>query len=67
MASVCGMISLPAAGPAMGLGQHREFCVRIDVLARAGITLGRDYPEPMVDLDASRKRALAAFAAIKGR
>ncbi len=36
-------------------------------LKNAGVVLGRDYPEPIVDLDASRKRALAAFATIKGR
>jgi len=46
---------------------HKPWAAAPDMLARAGITLGRDYPEPIVDLDASRKRALAAFATIKGR
>ncbi|CAH0244745.1 deoxyribodipyrimidine photo-lyase [Roseomonas sp. CECT 9278] len=36
------------------------------VLRGAGITLGRQYPAPLVDLAAGRARALAAFAAIKG-
>ena len=36
------------------------------VLRGAGVTLGRDYPKPLVDLAAGRARALAAFAAIKG-
>ncbi|MBD8064891.1 deoxyribodipyrimidine photo-lyase [Devosia sp. PTR5] len=31
-----------------------------EVLAQAGITLGLDYPTPIVDLKASRERALAA-------
>ncbi|HKU94112.1 MAG TPA: deoxyribodipyrimidine photo-lyase [Vineibacter sp.] len=46
---------------------HKPWTAAPDVLARAGVTLGRDYPEPIVDLDASRKRALAAFATIKER
>ncbi len=32
-----------------------------EVLVHAGITLGEDYPAPIVDLQLSRKRALAAF------
>ncbi len=36
------------------------------VLQEAGITLGRDYPEPMVDLKATRERALAAYGEVKG-
>lgn len=35
-------------------------------LSKAGIRLGETYPEPLVDLAASRRRALAAFAQIKG-
>ena len=35
------------------------------VLDQAGIKLGRDYPLPLVDLPASRTRALEAFSAIK--
>jgi len=35
------------------------------VLKDAGVTLGRDYPDPIVDHDAARDRALAAFARIK--
>lgn len=36
-----------------------------DVLDSSGIALGRDYPEPIVDLKASRERALQAFASTK--
>ncbi|WP_241696181.1 cryptochrome/photolyase family protein [Solimonas terrae] len=38
---------------------------RPEVLNRGGIRLGTDYPAPIVDLAASRKRALAAYATIK--
>lgn len=34
-------------------------------LAAAGVTLGKTYPAPIVDHDAARARALAAFAAIR--
>jgi len=33
-------------------------------LAAAGITLGDDYPEPLVDHAQARTRALAAYAAV---
>ena len=35
------------------------------VLAQAGVELGRNYPQPIVDHDAARARALAAFEAIR--
>ena len=35
-------------------------------LARAGITLGTTYPEPVIDHSRARERALAAFATLKG-
>ncbi len=34
------------------------------VLAQYGVTLGRSYPAPLLDLAAGRARALAAFAAL---
>lgn len=36
------------------------------VLAEAGIRLGEEYPEPIVDLKESRKAALEAFQSISG-
>ncbi|MFT3808700.1 MAG: deoxyribodipyrimidine photo-lyase [Micropepsaceae bacterium] len=36
-----------------------------ELLSAAGITLGRTYPEPIVDLQRGRERALAAFAAVR--
>lgn len=35
------------------------------VLREAGVVLGKTYPKPVVDLKASRERALAAFQALK--
>jgi deoxyribodipyrimidine photo-lyase len=37
-----------------------------EVLKEAGIELGRDYPQPIVDLKASRERALEAFSSLQG-
>lgn len=36
-----------------------------EVLKQAGIRLGEHYPEPLVDVKASRERALAAFQSLK--
>ena len=35
------------------------------VLRGAGVTLGENYPEPVVDLKSSRERALAAFKSLR--
>ena len=36
-----------------------------EVLDSAGVELGKDYPEPIVDLKISREIALEAFATTK--
>ena len=36
------------------------------ILAKAGVELGRTYPSPIVDHEAARERALAAFKSTKG-
>lgn len=46
---------------------HAPWLAPPRLLAEAGFRPGRDYPAPIVDLAASRERALAAYAAIKGR
>ena len=46
---------------------HSPWQAPADVLAAAGIEFGLDYPRPMVDLKASRERALAAFQSIRQR
>jgi deoxyribodipyrimidine photo-lyase len=43
---------------------HKPWEAPHPVLARAGITLGRDYPHPVVDHATGRDRALAAFSAL---
>jgi deoxyribodipyrimidine photo-lyase len=44
---------------------HQPWDAPAAVLKAAGITLGRDYPHPLVALDEGRARALAAFDKIK--
>jgi deoxyribodipyrimidine photo-lyase len=36
-----------------------------EILDNANITLGKDYPEPIVDLKISREKALDAFKSLK--
>ena len=45
---------------------HRPWDAPARVLADSGVSLGDIYPRPIVDHDAARRRALAAFAAIRG-
>jgi deoxyribodipyrimidine photo-lyase len=40
---------------------HKPWAAGADILADAGITLGKDYPEPLVDLQESRRQALTAW------
>jgi deoxyribodipyrimidine photo-lyase len=44
---------------------HQPEVVAAPQLAKAGITLGRTYPEPIVDHAEARKQALAALATLK--
>ncbi len=44
---------------------HKPWEAPAPVLAEAGIELGKDYPLPIVNHDAARKRALAALAEMK--
>jgi deoxyribodipyrimidine photo-lyase len=46
---------------------HQPWSAEVSTLADAGIRLGREYPEPVVDLKTSRKQALAAWARIRQR
>jgi deoxyribodipyrimidine photo-lyase len=43
---------------------HEPWAAESHVLQQAGVTLGKDYPEPIVDHGESRDAALAAFRAI---
>ena len=44
---------------------HRPWEAPPAVLAAADVSLGRDYPRPIVDFYASRTSALAAYGSIK--
>jgi deoxyribodipyrimidine photo-lyase len=45
---------------------HQPWAAPEPILKAAGMTLGRDYPAPVVDLAASRREALVAWEQIKG-
>ena len=45
---------------------HRPWEASPHILARAGITLGKTYPMPLVDHSFARERALAAFKSLSG-
>jgi deoxyribodipyrimidine photo-lyase len=45
---------------------HRPHEAPDAILRGAGVTIGRDYPAPIISLAEGRARALAAFATIKG-
>jgi deoxyribodipyrimidine photo-lyase len=44
---------------------HAPWTAPADRLARAGVSLGRSYPRPIVDHSRARERALAAFSSLK--
>ncbi|MEA2745072.1 MAG: deoxyribodipyrimidine photo-lyase, partial [Acetobacteraceae bacterium] len=44
---------------------HAPWEAPAEVLARAGISLGKTYPRPIVDLAEGRNRALNAYGQIR--
>lgn len=44
---------------------HKVWEAKPEILKAVGVTLGEDYPRPIVDLKASRQRALDAFSSLK--
>ena len=44
---------------------HRPFEAPAAVLEDAGVVLGSDYPQPLIDHAEARRRALAAFSAVQ--
>ncbi len=44
---------------------HKPFSAPAAVLEKAGIVLGKNYPEPIVDHAAARDKALKAYSAVK--
>ncbi len=45
---------------------HAPWTAPAEVLAKAGVRLGKTYPEPIVALEEGRDRALEAFRAMRG-
>ena len=56
---------VPELAPLPDKHIHEPWAADPAVLADCDITLGEDYPEPLVDLGDTRKRALDAFDTIK--
>jgi deoxyribodipyrimidine photo-lyase len=44
---------------------HAPFSAPPDVLAKAGVELGRTYPQPLVDHNRARKAALASYEQVR--
>jgi deoxyribodipyrimidine photo-lyase len=56
---------LPQLAPLGGAAIHAPWLAKPEVLARAGVVLGKDYPLPVVDHEAAREKTLARFGAIR--
>ncbi|MBO9677330.1 MAG: deoxyribodipyrimidine photo-lyase [Acidovorax sp.] len=56
---------LPALAALPGPAVHAPWRARPLDLAAAGISLGRDYPPPLVDHDAARQRTLERYAVVR--
>ncbi len=46
---------------------HAPWRAKHDALKAAKISLGADYPQPVVDHDAARKRTLARYGVVRGQ
>jgi deoxyribodipyrimidine photo-lyase len=46
---------------------HKPWTADPEILADAGISLGKSYPEPLVELQQSRREALTAWDRVKRR
>ena len=56
---------IPELGKLENRYLHKPWVADPSVLAAAGIVLGKDYPEPLVDLQESRRQALAAWDQVR--
>jgi deoxyribodipyrimidine photo-lyase len=45
---------------------HKPWKAPASLLSEAGVELGKDYPMPVIDHEAARKRALSALASMRG-
>jgi deoxyribodipyrimidine photo-lyase len=56
---------LPQLAGLSGAAIHAPWLAKPEVLQKAGIVLGKDYPAPVVDHEAAREKTLARFQAIR--
>lgn len=56
---------LPQLAGLEGAAIHAPWLARAEVLEKAGVVLGRDYPRPVVDHEEARERTLARFKALR--
>lgn len=57
---------VPQLARLKGNALHAPWTASASELSQAGITLGKEYPKPLVDHAAARDRALLAYHAVKG-
>ncbi|PWR23339.1 cryptochrome/photolyase family protein [Zavarzinia compransoris] len=55
---------VPELAPLPAAALHRPWA-QADLARRCGVTIGRDYPAPIIDHGFARRRALAALATLK--
>lgn len=58
---------LPQLARLDGKQIHAPWLVEADVLRERGVVLGEDYPAPVVEHDAARRRTLSRFEVVKKR
>ncbi|WP_137174856.1 deoxyribodipyrimidine photo-lyase [Massilia sp. HP4] len=56
---------LPQLAQLDGKQIHAPWQVKPELLAERGVVLGKDYPAPVVDHDAARRRTLERFAVVR--
>ena len=56
---------LPQLAGLSGAAIHAPWLAKPEVLQKAGVVLGKDYPVPVVDHEAAREKTLARFKAIR--
>jgi deoxyribodipyrimidine photo-lyase len=56
---------LPQLAGLSGAAIHAPWLAKPEVLWKAGVVLGKDYPAPVVDHEEAREKTLARFKAIR--
>lgn len=58
---------VPELSKLEGRDLFRPFEAKVETLTKAGVTLGKDYPLPLVDHKKARQRALERYQDVKGK